>query len=483
MTELLPKGWALATVDELSVPGGVTDGPFGSNLKTEHYTPTGPRVVRLQNIGDGRFVDERAHISEAHFERLAKHEVVAGDVLVASLGELLPRACLAPALLGPAIVKADCIRVRPHPEISAPYLMRALNSPGVRAAVGASIKGVGRPRVNLGDLRQLQIPVASPAEQERIVAAIEEAFSKLDAGEAGLRTVRQLLKRMREAVLAAAVTGRLVSHDPTDTPAAAKLLADLGINHRHDDGLGESPAGWASADISDLVEPGRRIAYGVLQPGGDVGGGVQLVRVMDLADGAVAITQLKRISPTIAAKFPRTTLAGGEVLLSVVGTIGRVAVAPDELKGANVARAVAVLPLRSDVVLPEWIAHALRHEPWRQALEQTAHEVARKTLNLEDVRRFPLPIPPIAEQGRIVAEVERQYSFIEACERAVDAGLARSAALRRSVLKAAFEGRLVAQDPSDEPAAVLLERIRRAREASPAPVSRRRPRPAAASQR
>jgi type I restriction enzyme S subunit len=92
--------------------------------------------------------------------------------------------------------------------------------------------------------------------------------------------------------------------------------------------------------------------------------------------------------------------------------------------------------------------------------------VARKTLNLEDVRRFRLPIPPIGEQVRIVTEISRQFSVLDASALVVDAACVRSAALRRSLLKAAFEGRLVPQDPSDEPASVLLERIRAQRAAS-----------------
>ena len=95
--------WAVATLNDLQAdePRAITDGPFGSNLASRHYTESGPRVVRLQNIGDGRFIDERAHISEEHFESLRAHEVLPGDLLVASLGEVLPRACLAPATLGP----------------------------------------------------------------------------------------------------------------------------------------------------------------------------------------------------------------------------------------------------------------------------------------------------------------------------------------------------------------------------------------------
>ncbi|MGH3903860.1 MAG: hypothetical protein ACRDTE_06690, partial [Pseudonocardiaceae bacterium] len=110
----LPPGWQIATIDELkaSESRAITDGPFGSNLTSAHYTADGARVVRLQNIGDGVFNDARAYISMQHFEGLRNHEVAAGDLLIASLGEELPRACIAPASLSPAIVKADCIRVR-----------------------------------------------------------------------------------------------------------------------------------------------------------------------------------------------------------------------------------------------------------------------------------------------------------------------------------------------------------------------------------
>lgn len=113
MTDI-PSDWRWVTLNDIQAdePRAITDGPFGSNLTSSHYTSSGPRVVRLQNIGDGEFVDAYAHISREHFNVLRLHEVLPGDLLVASLSESPPRACIAPSWLGPAIVKADCIRVR-----------------------------------------------------------------------------------------------------------------------------------------------------------------------------------------------------------------------------------------------------------------------------------------------------------------------------------------------------------------------------------
>lgn len=130
----LPPGWTWKTIEELAAnePNAITDGPFGSNLKTEHYTTAGPRVIRLTNIGDGEFVDAHAHISEEHFSRLSKHRVHAGDIVIAALGETLPRSCIVPERVGPAIVKADCIRFKPARCHSAKYINYALNWEGTR---------------------------------------------------------------------------------------------------------------------------------------------------------------------------------------------------------------------------------------------------------------------------------------------------------------------------------------------------------------
>lgn len=470
MTEL-PAGWGLATVEELAAPGGVTDGPFGSNLKTEHYTEAGPRVVRLQNIGDGAFRDEKAHISTEHFERLAKHSVQPNDVLVASLGELLPRVCLAPESLGPAIVKADCIRVRPGDAVHPTLLMWVLNAPQTRERVGESIKGVGRPRVNLGELRTLELPVPPLAEQERIVEAIEEAFSKLGAGEAGLRTARVLLSRMRDAILAAAVTGSIVTQDLTESPAS-KVLADLGVQLAPEV-PNELPPTWATVRVSDVVSEALANGRSVRSRAG----GFPVLRLTCLRDGRVDLAERKEgeWEAVDAAKY---LVRRGDFLVSrgngSLGLVGRGGLVDGEPDAVAYPDTLIRIRVPEAILDPSLLALIWNSAVVREQLEPQARTTAGiYKVNQSMLSEVRLPVPPRDEQTRIVAEVERQMSFLDACERSVDAGLEVSAGLRRSVLKAAFEGRLVPQDPTDEPASVLLERIRAERAATPKPKQRR----------
>jgi type I restriction enzyme S subunit len=207
----LPVGWTWATVEQLAAPepNSITDGPFGSNLKTEHYMDSGPRVIRLQNIGDGVYVDEEAHISQAHFERLQKHRVFAGDVVIAGFGENPPRSCIIPESLGPAIVKADCIRFKPNASVMPKYVNAALNSDPVRKRTKGMVHGVGRPRLNLGEIKSIVLPLPPLAEQTRIVAEVERRLSVVDELETVVSANLQRATRLRQSILQKAFNGEL----------------------------------------------------------------------------------------------------------------------------------------------------------------------------------------------------------------------------------------------------------------------------------
>jgi len=221
----LPEGWVWATIDQCAIDeNGITDGPFGSNLKSEHYTESGPLVIRLQNIGDGRFLDARAHISEERYEHLGKHAVIEGDVVVAMLGEVLPRSCVIPAGVVPAIVKADCARVRLNPELIPPTLAVAvLNAEPTRKRVNRLVKGIGRPRVNLGHIRSIAVPLPPRAEQDRILDVLSEALESCDGQNSAIERGFYLSAAQRKNILKAAFTGQLVPQHPHDEPPSTLL--------------------------------------------------------------------------------------------------------------------------------------------------------------------------------------------------------------------------------------------------------------------
>lgn len=180
----------------------ITDGPFGSSLTSSHYSDNGARVIRLGNIGSARFrSDDAAYISFDYFEKMLRHEVKGGDLLIAGLGDTnnpVGRACLAPSTIGPAIVKADCFRVRlDESRLLHRYAAWALNSESVAQRVSTHSRGSTRARINLEVARDITIPVPPLEEQRRIADFLDSETAKLDTL---ITKKRQLLFLMEERI-------------------------------------------------------------------------------------------------------------------------------------------------------------------------------------------------------------------------------------------------------------------------------------------
>lgn len=175
----IPKDWSIKKTAE--VLDSIADGPFGSNLKTEHYViDPGVRVVRLQNVAEYQYNDgDRAYVSSRHAAYLVRNKVVGGDVLIAGLGEErypVGRACTYPSNLPPAINKADCFRARCILDVMHnKFFMLFLNSELARQQIRRYEQGVTRPRINTGNLKRLLVGVPSLHEQVSIIKKIEAA--------------------------------------------------------------------------------------------------------------------------------------------------------------------------------------------------------------------------------------------------------------------------------------------------------------------
>ena len=422
--------------------------------------PTGEfTYVDISSVDNGakRIVEPKRLPADSAPSR-ARQRLRSGDVLVSMTRPNLNAVAIVPHELDGAIGSTGFHVLRARESVLPQWLYYGVQTRQFVGAMSELVQGALYPAVRPKDIRAFDIPLPALDEQRRIVAEIEKQFSRLDEAVANLKRVKANLKRYKAAVLKAAVEGRLV-------PIESELARREGRDYETGEGLlsrlllarrtawegkgryveppsarGDStglPDGWTWACVQQLNPADRPCAYGVLQPGDDIADGVPFVRVGDIDDGQVDVEGMKAISHGIASAYPRTQLRGGEVLITLVGAIGRTAVVPKGLAGANVARAVGVIPLLAEVN-PYWVEIWFRNPGKIAEMDSKSHEVARKTLNLEDVRSAEVAIPPLAEQERIVAEVDRRLSIIREVQAEVDANLKRAQALRQAVLARAF---------------------------------------------
>jgi type I restriction enzyme S subunit len=432
----LPSGWAEARLgDVVEFVRGVT---YKKQQASDRPGPGLVPLVRATNVQselvlDGEFVFvPKSVVRPEQFLQI-------GDIIVASSSGSI-------SVVGKSAVLrrqwwggfgAFCTVLRPKPGIDPAYVGEYVASPVVRGRWSSLAAGTSINNLKRQHFEETVVPVAPIEEQRRIVAVIEEQFSRLDAGVALLQRATRNLKRMRSAVLWAAFA-----------------------------------AAWPTEHLVDVTDPHRPICYGILKPRttGDLV--IPYVEVRSIRGGQIDGSVLHRTTQKLHDEFRRSELRADDVVLAIRGSFDRAAVVPAELDGANVSRDVArIAPAAA--LEPTFLAYYLGGPHAYDYFSRAARGVGVRGVNISDLRQMPVPIPSLARQRDTVAEIDRSLSVITAMSMEIDAALRRSVALRRAMLGQAFSGQLAAQDSSDEPAAILLERIAFARESEPK-VSRRR---------
>lgn len=229
-------------------------------------------------------------------------------------------------------------------------------------------KGSVNPYVNFSDLAWLQLNLPPMQEQRRILKLLE---ANLQA---------------RECIR--------VAFDSANTLAESQLLADS-----------ELLARCRTASLSDLVVDDAPICYGVVQPGDVVASGIPMIRVCDIDSGGALtdLSQIALVSPRIHNQYRRSRVISGDIIISVVGTIGRVSRVTPELAGSNIARALARVRIDEKRVNPEFVLWLLRSPLWQQKLTADSFETARKTLNLSVLGSMQIPLPSAESQQDFVS--------------------------------------------------------------------------------
>ena len=429
-----------------------------------------------------------------------KYKLQSGDIVISRAGSVGLSALIENC--PDSVFASYLIRFRVLEHLDRRFVLWSLKSPGYWKQISQESAGIALQNVNAKKLATLELPLPPLPEQRRIVAEIEKHFTRLDASVAALKRVQANLKRYRASVLKSACEGKLV-------PTEAELARSEGRDYEPADRLlehilTERRAQWESQekrrgkykepiapDTSDLPELPEGWVWAVLGLMGEVRLGRQrspkratgphmrpYLRAGNITWDGLDLSDIKEMdfSPR---EYETYRLRSGDILLAEASgsadEVGKPAVWAGEIDGCCFQNTLIRVRVCPDVV-PYLHCHLLS-DARSGALGRAARGVGIHHLGAQRAESWMVALPPLAEQRRIVAEVERRLSVIQRTEAAVEANLTRAERLRQSILKQAFSGKLVPQDPSDEPASVLLERIRAERDAAQAAAkSSRKPR-------
>ena len=464
--QTLPDGWMWTSLDD------ITDIIQYGHTESASTQKIGPKFLRITDIQDGQVDWSSVPYCKCSDAEHQKYQLAPGDIVFARTGATTGKSYLIQSCPD-AVFASYLIRLRVADAIYSKYLSTFFESSSYWSQITQVKKGSAQPGVNAAILSTLRLPLAPLNEQHRIVEAIETQFTRLDAAVTALKRSQANLKRYRAAVLNAACEGRLVPTEATLAQAEgrsyepATVLIERILDERRrkweaenpkkkyqepvapdTSGLPELPEGWAWATIDQAT--------------------------INLDHMRVPINKKERAErdstiPYYGANGPVGWIDDyifNEPLVLVVEDetfTGREKPFCYKISGKSWVNNHAHV-LRAYAVTTEYLNYSLAYYPFTPL---TTGTTGRRKLTKSALSNAPYAVPPLAEQHRIVAEVERRLSVIDQLEKTIVTDLARANRLRQSILKQAFAGQLVPQDPNDEPASVLLERIQAAKHGQP----------------
>lgn len=380
----------------------------GDWIETKDQDPNGKvRLVQLADIGPGIFRDKsNRYITEQKATELHCTYLKKGDILIARLGEPLCKACALPydglyiTAVDVSILRIGAGSINPR------YLLFLLNSPWFKDQAKEYESGTTRKRISRKNLDKIDLTFPSLEEQERVVARIEDLFSQLDAGVETLKNTKAQLAVYRQAVLKEAFTG-----------------------HTEKKPIRE---------ISSLVTSGSR---GWAQYYADRG--ARFIRITDLTRDGIQLKSdsIQYVALPDKAEGKRSRLLGGDVLVSITADLGSIALIPEDIDEAYINQHIAMIRFNNPSH-GEFMAWYLRSEWGQKDLLKNKRGGGKLGLGLDDIRDTPVPVVSDEVTRQTVEFIDDRLSVCDSIEQTVDIALKQAEALRQSILKDAFEGRL-----------------------------------------
>jgi type I restriction enzyme S subunit len=432
--------------------------------------------LRAANVGwDGLKLGD---VKEMNFtdEEVEKYRLIPGDIV---LGEASGSASEVgkPALWSGQI--NDCcfqntlIRVRARSGIRPRYLFHFLRYEAIRGAFVAGSRGVGIHHLGAAKLSGWKVPIPPTVEQDRIVDSLEGHVSRLNAGAKSLAVAREKSQRLKSTVYHRAISGafsRLVHAEEAVKSDAVRLASGSLGGRRWNSIEPATISGYTPPDNWTILSLGTlsySSGYGTSTKCAYGADGYPVLRIPNVQGGSIDLQDIKHAVDS-ALDLSKLSLEHGDLLFvrtnGSPNLIGRVGVVERSLPYAFASYLIR-FRLTPGFVEPRWIQLVTQSPLWRRAVERyAASSAGQYNLSAEILSQLPIPIPPLDVQREILDSVDATVTGAQRFVMASEAGTIRAKHLQLSILNRAFSGKLVPPDAADEPASVLLERIRAERD-------------------
>jgi type I restriction enzyme S subunit len=457
-----PKGWVWAELGEIASYIN------GKAFKPSEWEKHGKPIIRIQNLtGSSNKVN--------YYSKPVEEDYIIkdGDLLIswsATLGVFIYRG-------EDAVLNQHIFKVKPYIDKKFLYFLVSAFIDELKRKV----HGTGMQHITKSKFEESQIPLPPLPEQQRIVSKIEELFTKLEAGVDALKKAKEQIKRYRQAVLKYAFEGKLTEEwreANMDKLESVSVLLErikeerkkkLGKKYKElppidTSELPELPEGWMWTCLGNIAEFKNGINFNKDLKGNK---GILTVDVLNMYSRGVFLNLdgLYRVNKVVNQEY---LLRDGDVLFV------RSSVKREGIGWASAFKEIAEPVTFCGFIIrarfpkyrihPKYAVYFLRMDFARKLIIGKGSQVTITNISQNSLATIPFPLATTTEQQKIVEEIERRFSVADEVEKIIDNSLKQAERLRQSILKKAFEGKLVPQDPSDEPAEKLLERIKAEKE-------------------